>query len=167
MQRRKWVAAALLLGACAPPGYVYDDGNLLHPHPSADLCASRNLQLDPIIKECVIPPPQLPLPRRVRPRVTVGAAPSVTAPSAPAAQPKAEAVDVPIEPDATVGNDLRANTKLLRELVRFVQENNHPCATISSLQTDAASRGFKLACDKSSHSYDIEASGNRFIVTTP
>jgi hypothetical protein len=165
MQRRKWVAAALLLSACAPPGYVYDDGDLLHPHPSAELCASRHLQLDPVAKDCVMP--QLALPQRVRPRATAGAAPpSVTAPSAPA-PPKAEAVDVRIEPNATVGSDLRANTKLLRELVRFVRENNHPCATISALQTDAATRGFKLACDKSSHSYDIEASGNRFIVTTP
>jgi hypothetical protein len=154
MQRRKWVAAALLLSACARPGYVYDDGDLLHPHPSAELCVSRNLQLDPVSKDCVMP--QLPLPQRVRPRMTLGAA-----------SPKADAVDVPIEPNATVGSDLRANTKLKRELVRFVRENNHPCAAISALQTDAATRGFKLACDRSSHSYDIEASGNRFIVTMP
>jgi hypothetical protein len=165
MQRRNWVAAALLLSACAPPGYVYDDGDLLHPHPSAELCASRNLQLDPATKECAIPQ----LPQRVRPRVTAGAAPpSVAAPAAPAAlAPRAESPDVAIEPNAAVGNDLRANTKLLREIVRFVRETNHPCATISALRTDAASRGFKLVCDRSSHSYDIEASGNKFIVTTP
>lgn len=50
--------SALTLGACAPPGYEYDVGNFVHPHPTASLCASQGQQFDFNSKECVAPAPQ-------------------------------------------------------------------------------------------------------------
>src|SRR5215470_11109893 len=107
MRRQIWVAGALWLSACAPPGYVFDGADFLHPHPSAALCASKNLQLDPVTKECVVPVPALAgasSPRRV---------PAPPHSAAPAA--KAEAKDAPIEPGAEIKDDIKKNGALLRE----------------------------------------------------
>jgi hypothetical protein len=52
---------ALTVGACAPPGYVYEAGNFVRPHPTQALCASRGQVLDLKIEDCVTPPPP-PLP---------------------------------------------------------------------------------------------------------
>jgi hypothetical protein len=156
MRRYLWVAAALSLGACAPPGYVYEDGDLLHPHPSAELCASKNLVLDPNTKECVMPPPPVLVP------------PLRHAPvhrAAPSPAPKADTTDVPIEPNAVIKGDLRQNTKLLHELVKFVREDGYQCDAISAVQAYAVSRRFKLVCDQSRNTYEIEAQGRRWIVT--
>ena len=157
MRRQIWVAGALLLSACAPPGYVFDGADFLHPHPSAALCASKNLQLDPVTKECVVPVPTLPPaspPRHV---------PSPLRNAAPA--PKAEAKDAPIEPGAEIRDDLKKNVKLLRELVRFVRENGHQCDAISAVQANTVSRRFKLACDRSRNTYEIESQESHWVVT--
>ena len=156
MKRLIWVAGALLLSACAPPGYVFDGADFLHPHPSAALCASKNLQLDPGTKECVVPVPALAAassPRRVTP-------PRSAAPAA-----KAEAKDAPIEPGAEIRDDIKKNVTLLRELVRFVRENGHQCDAISAVQANTVSRRFKLACDRSHNTYEIESQESHWVVT--
>jgi hypothetical protein len=158
MRRRLWAAAALALSACAPPGYVYDPGDILHPHPSEELCASRNLQLDPNTHQCAMPTPPASPPKRMRSPVHTGS---------PAPAPSANTAEVPIETDAVINNDLRKNTKLLNELAKFVTESGHPCAAISAAQADVASRRFKLVCDKARHTYDIEAKGGHWIVKAP
>ena len=155
MRRQLWAAAALALSACAPPGYVFEPGDLLHPHPSEAMCASNNLQLDPNTHQCVMPTSPVPPARRARP-------PGNTARPAPA--PSADTPVVPIEPDAVINNDLRKNAKLLNELAKFATEDGHPCAAISAAQADVASRRFKLVCDHSAHTYDIEAKGGHWIV---
>jgi hypothetical protein len=157
MRRHIWVALPTALGACAPPGYVFDPGDFLHPHPSADLCASRNLQLDADTKECVMAPAPT-LPRR--------RAQSTGSVSGPEPAPSADTTDVPIEADAVIRSDLRKNTKLLGELVSFVVENGYSCGSISAVRADVVSRRFKLVCDQSHHTYEIEAKGHRWIVTT-
>ena len=156
MRRQIWVAGALWLSACAPPGYVFDGADFLHPHPSAALCASKNLQLDPVTKECVVPVPALPpasSPRRVTP-------PRSTAPAA-----KAEAKDAPIEPGAEIRDDIKKNVTLLRELVHFVRENGHQCDAISAVQANTVSRRFKLVCDRSHNTYEIESQEGHWVVT--
>jgi len=156
MRRQIWVAGALWLSACAPPGYVFDGADFLHPHPSAALCASKNLQLDPVTKECVVPVPALP------------SAPPRHAPSPPrsaAPAPKTEAKDAPIEPGAEIKDDLKKNVKLLRELVRFVRENGHQCDAISAVQANTMSRRFKLVCDRSHNTYEIESQEGHWVVT--
>jgi hypothetical protein len=157
MRREVWVAFALLLSACAPPGYVYEAGDFFHPHPSAELCESRGLVLDSITKECVMPPPP-PLP----PRHVQEPPPARPHPPSP---PKQAAIDVPIEPNAKISSDLRTNKALLRELMRFVTESHYLCRSISAVRADAASREFELACDHAHHDYEIEALANRWIVT--
>jgi hypothetical protein len=157
MRRLIWVAGALLLSACAPPGYVFDGADFLHPHPSAALCASKNLQLDPVTKECVVPVSALPSassPRR---------APSPPHGAAPAA--RAESKDAPIEPGAEIKDDIKKNVTLLRELVRFVRENGHQCDAISAVQANTVSRRFKLVCDRSHNTYEIEAQEGHWVVT--
>ena len=156
MRRQLFAAAALSLSACAPPGYVYDGGDLLHPHPSAALCASHDLQLDPMTLQCVMPPPPALAPQR-HPR-----SPAHTARPAPAST--ATTPEVPIEANALIKNDLKKNPKLLNELAKFVTESGHPCAGISAAQADVESRQFKLVCDNSRHTYDIEAKDGRWIV---
>jgi hypothetical protein len=188
MLRYLWVATALALCACAPPGYVYDNGDLLHPHPSADLCASRGLVLDADAEECVVAAPPLP---PVKPRMTASHPPAVKraaeaefgtktdagqssdADSKTVAQsnaksgpvPRVAAVDVPIETDAAIADDLRKNRKFLNELVRFAREGQHRCETISSVEANVASRLFTLKCDRADHVYEIEAKGTHWIVT--
>jgi hypothetical protein len=153
-----WVACALVLSACAPPGYVYEPGDFFHPHPSAELCASKGLVLDSVTKECVPPPPP-PLPPRHGQDPPPPAVPHLPSPPARAA------ISVPIEPNAKISSDLRANQKLLRELMRFVAENHYLCHSISAVHADAASREFELACDHARHYYEIEARPDRWIVT--
>jgi hypothetical protein len=190
MLRYLWVATALALCACAPPGYVYDNGDLLHPHPSADLCASRGLVLDAGAEECVVAAPPLP---PVKPRLTASRSPAVqraaqadvgtktdagqsseadsktaaesNAKSEPRPFPRVAAVDVPIETDAVIADDLRKNRKFLNELVRFAREGQHRCETISSVEANVASRLFTLKCDRADHVYEIEAKGTHWIVT--
>jgi len=158
MKRHCRVAAALLLSACAPPGYVYEPGDFFHPHPSAELCASRNLQLDLDTKECVVPPPALPPLRQMR-----SPAPGATA--RPAVASKTAGAIVPIEATAVVSSDLRTNTKLLKELMSFVIENGFQCQSISAAEADAQSHLFKLACNHSRYAYEIESQGGHWIVT--
>ena len=156
MRRQIWVAGALLLSACAPPGYVFDGADFLHPHPSAALCASKNLQLDPVTKECVVPVPALPPVSSLR---------RVTPPRSAAQAAKAEAKDAPIEPGAEIRDDIKKNVTLLRELVRFVRENGHQCDAISAVQANTVSRRFKLACDRSRNTYEIESQESHWVVT--
>jgi hypothetical protein len=154
MKRLIWVAGALLLSACAPPGYVFDGADFLHPHPSAALCASKNLQLDPVTKECVVPVPALP------PASSLRRVPSPARNAAPA--PKA---DAPIEPGAEIKDDIKKNGTLLRELVRFVRENGHQCDAVSAVQANTVSRRFKLVCDHSHNTYEIESQEGHWVVT--
>jgi hypothetical protein len=53
--RRAAVLVALSASACAPPGYVYDVGNFVRPHPTHELCSLRGQVLDTAIKDCVAP----------------------------------------------------------------------------------------------------------------
>jgi hypothetical protein len=55
------IVIAFAMSACAPAGYMYDVGNLTHPHPTPSLCASRGQVLDSTTLECMTPPPP-PLP---------------------------------------------------------------------------------------------------------
>ena len=55
-------AVMVALSGCAPPGYVYDAGNFIRPHPTPALCASRGLVLDVSAGECGPPPSAFPLP---------------------------------------------------------------------------------------------------------
>lgn len=59
--RHAVILVALAASACAPPGYVYDTGNFIHPHPTPALCASRGQMLDAATEACVMPPPPPPL----------------------------------------------------------------------------------------------------------
>jgi hypothetical protein len=181
MLRHLWVATALAMCACAPPGYVYNDGDLLHPHPSVDLCASKGLVLDPGAKECVLAAPPLPpaKPRSVASNLPIkraaladvetktdagpGADAESNAKSGPKVRPRVAVVDVPIEADAVIADDLRKNRKFLNELVRFAREGQHPCETISSVEANVASRLFTLKCDRADHVYEIEAKGAHWI----
>jgi hypothetical protein len=189
MLRYLWVATALALCACAPPGYVYDDGDLLHPHPSAEFCTSKGLVLDVDAKQCILAAPPLP---PVKPRPMASRPPAIKraaqadvgsksdagpiydadgkAPAQANAKPepkptsRAAVNDVPIETDAVIADDLRTNRKFLNELVRFAREGQHSCATISSVEANVASRLFTLKCDHSAHVYEIEAKGAHWVV---
>jgi hypothetical protein len=188
MLRNLWVATALALCACAPPGYVYNDGDLLHPHPSADLCASKGFVLDPDAKECVLAAPPLPpvKPRSVASNLPVikraaladvgtktDAGPGADAENKSGAESNAKSgskvsariavIDVPIETDAVIADDLRKNRKFLNELVRFAREGQHPCETISGVEANVASRLFTLKCDRADHVYEIEAKGAHWV----
>jgi hypothetical protein len=155
MGRHFWVAAALLLSACAPLGYVYDAGDLTHPHPSVDFCASQGLQLDVNTKACVMPPRRVASSTQARPRV---AAPS------PAPAPSTGTANVQIEPGAAIDHDLRGTAKLLTELVKFVRENDYQCDSISAVRPFVRSRGFSLVCNRFSNRYEIEDKGGHWIV---
>lgn len=58
--RHSAILIALTLSACAPPGYMYEVGNFVRPHPTQALCASRGQVLDMSIEDCVTPPPPPP-----------------------------------------------------------------------------------------------------------
>jgi hypothetical protein len=53
---------ALASAACAPSGYMYEQGNFVRPHPTQALCASRGQVLDMGIEDCVTPTPPPPPP---------------------------------------------------------------------------------------------------------
>src|SRR5258708_38878957 len=127
MRRHLWAAAALALSACAPPGYVFEPGALLHPHPSEALCVSNNLQLDLNTHQCVMPSPPVAPARRAR-------SPVNTARPAPA--PSADTPVVPIEPDAVINNDLRKNASLLNDLRRFAPKARNPAPATAARQAD-------------------------------
>src|SRR5262245_53623260 len=60
------ILVTLTAGACAPPGYVYEVGNFLRPHPTQATCASRGQVLDMTIEDCVTPPtPPPPTPAQI------------------------------------------------------------------------------------------------------
>jgi hypothetical protein len=155
MGRHFWVAAALSLSACAPLGYVYDTGDLTHPHPSADLCASQGLQLDVNTKACVMPPRHVTSSTQARPRAT--------APS-PAPALSTGTNNVSIEPNAVIDNELRGNARLLNELVKFVRENDYRCDAISAVRPFVRSRGFSLVCNRFANRFEIEDMGGHWIV---
>lgn len=152
MGRHFWIAAALLLSACAQLGY----GDSTSSNPSAALCASQRLQLDANTNSCVTPP------KRV---ASAQARPRITAPSA-APGPSAMTSNVQIEPSAAIDADLRANSKFLNELVKFVRENEYRCDTISAVRPAVKSRGFRLVCNRFANRYDIEDKGGHWIVNT-
>lgn len=54
------ILVALAVGGCAQPGYVYEVGNFVRPHPTQSLCASRGQVLDMTVEDCVTPPPPQP-----------------------------------------------------------------------------------------------------------
>lgn len=54
------ILVAMTVSACAPPGYVYEVGNFVRPHPTLELCASRGQVLDMGAGNCVTPTPAPP-----------------------------------------------------------------------------------------------------------
>jgi len=166
MRRLSLIATALTLSTCAPPGYVYEPGNFLRPHPTAELCAAKNLVLDPATKDCVMPPPAAPTPPAPR-RPAPPPKQAMPPPHAVTPAPTVADMDTAgpaIEPDATIKDDLRQNVKLLRELVHFVREQGFPCDSLSALQLLVEARRFKLACNHNRANYEIEGSEGHWTV---
>jgi hypothetical protein len=51
------------------------------------------------------------------------------------------------------------------DFVHYVRASGYRCDSISALQQLASSNGFKLACDRLTHKYEIEDKGGHWVVT--
>jgi hypothetical protein len=146
--RYVWLAAALLLSACASQGYVYDAGGGGHPHPSAALCASWGQRLDTSVDEdaCVATPPPAPV-------AAVSAAPPPPAQRAPvqtaSKRPPAAASPRPTRvasnaSEGTTYNEVKQSSKT--ELGGIIVAGDHRCGTMDAMRPYATSN-YKLVCE--------------------
>jgi hypothetical protein len=148
--RQLWVAALfVLLGACAPVGYVYDAGGSSNRHPSAALCASWGQRLDTSVNEdgqCVLAPaaPSLALQAPALPPP-----PPQTAPAAPRRiqalpAPRAAERVAAVERDDGTYNELKSEAR--SGLLAPARESNYRCGTLGAMRTVQPSQDFKLVC---------------------
>jgi hypothetical protein len=71
---------------------------------------------------------------------------------------------IPIESDAVIYSDRKQDCDQMFDFVHYVRASGYRCDSISALQPLALSNGFKLACNRLAHKYEIEDRGGRWVV---
>ena len=148
MARHYWVMVLMLfLGACTQ---LLQQNGLVSS--TAEECATQGKQLDQATGECLAKA------STAKPRAHVAARPTASGPGV-------DPVNAIMEPDATLDDTLKDDTKLISGLVGLVRANSYRCDAISAVKPFDKLNGFRLACDHFRYKYAIEDRGGRWMIT--
>lgn len=73
--------------------------------------------------------------------------------------------NTPIEPNATISEQLKNESAVVEALAKQVRGNGYRCDSISVARMMLWSRGFVLVCNRFAYEYEIEDKGGRWRVT--
>jgi hypothetical protein len=172
------ILAVLTLPACAPIGTSGVSSVMNATHPTQEFCASRELTLDSTTNKCV-PPSQ---PEAALPSPAAGSAAGSSQPHATQVQveplpppPTAAQIlrqecqrntpSIPIESDAVISSEHKQDCDQMFDFVHYVRASGYRCDSISALQPLPVSNGFRLACNRHAHKYEIQDKGGHWVVT--